>query len=43
MTEAQKAQIEACKRLIAEGYSAQALRDLAYAEADIRAAMEVSK
>mgnify|MGYP000524762500 CR=1 FL=1 len=39
MTDAMKAQITACRRLIDEGYNGQAMRDLGYAEAAIRAAM----
>lgn len=39
MTDAMKAQIASCVRLINEGYGVQALRDLGYAEAAIIAAM----
>ena len=40
MTDAMKAQISACVRLINDGYGGQALRDLGYAEAAI---MEANK
>ena len=43
MTPAQTNEIAACNRLIAVGYTAQALRNLGYAEAAIRAAMEANK
>lgn len=43
MTPAQTDEIPACTRLIAVGYTAQALRDMNYAEAAIRAAMEANK
>tara|TARA_R110000764_G_scaffold47099_2_gene105457 strand:- start:215 stop:346 length:132 start_codon:yes stop_codon:yes gene_type:complete len=43
MTSQQTHDIEACTRLIAVGYTAQALRDLGYAEAAIRAAMEANR
>ena len=42
MTEEQAQEITACTRLIAVCYTAQALRDLGYAEAAIRAAMEAN-
>lgn len=42
MTSQQTRDIEACTRLIAVGYTAQALRDMNYAEAAIRAAMEAN-
>lgn len=38
MTDAMKAQIHSCVTLINQGYGAQALRDLGYAEAAIKAA-----
>lgn len=38
MTDAMKAQVKSCVALIREGYGAQALRDLGYAEAAIKAA-----
>ena len=37
MTEAMQAQIAACVRLIVDGYGGQALRDLGYAEAAMKA------
>lgn len=43
MTAEQSRDITACTRLIAVGYTAQALRDIGYAEAAIRAAMEASR
>jgi len=43
MTPSQTNEITACTRLIAVGYTAQALRDLGYAEAAIRAAMGANK
>ena len=43
MTPEQSREITACTRLIAVGYTAQALRDMKYAEAAIRAAMEASR
>ncbi|MEP2394853.1 MAG: hypothetical protein ABJH94_22640 [Paracoccaceae bacterium] len=43
MTPTQTHEITACTRLIAVGYTAQALRDLGYAEAAIMAAMEASR
>ena len=39
MTPEQSREITACTRLIAVGYTAQALRDMNYAEAAIRAAL----
>ena len=42
MTSQQSQEITACTRLIAVGYTAQALRDMNYAEAAIRAAMEAN-
>lgn len=39
MTDAMKAQIKSCVALMNEGYGAQALRDLGYAEAAIKAAI----
>lgn len=39
MTDAMKAQIAACVRLINDGYGSQALRDIGYASAAIDAAM----
>lgn len=42
MTAEQTREITACTRLIEVGYTAQALRDMNYAEAAIRAAMEAN-
>lgn len=42
MTPEQTRDITACTNLIAVGYTAQAHRDMSYAEAAIRAAMEVN-
>lgn len=40
MTPALAAQVEACVRLIREGYNSQDLREIGYAEAAIREAMK---